>query len=76
MKKSEAFSKGHVVEKRSEYHFAVLAPNPDAGKEGVCYSGEWFTICTTDGLEEAKRIAYALNLLGASEQLRDVTVVE
>ena len=69
-------SKGHVVEKRGEFHFAVLGPNPDHGKQGVCYSGEYFTVCTTDGPDEAKRIAKALNLLAMVDALSEPKVVE
>jgi hypothetical protein len=58
-----------IVEKRGDYHFAVLGPNPDAGKQGVCYSGDYFTICTTDGPDEAKKIAKALNILAAIEAI-------
>jgi hypothetical protein len=67
--------KRHVVEQRSEFHFAVLGPNPGFNKPGVCYSGEYFTICTTDGPEEAKRIAKALDLLQAVESLGEAPVL-
>jgi len=68
--------KRHVVEQRSEFHFAVLGPNPDRGKEGVCYSGEYFTVCITDGLEEAKRIAKGLDLLNMIDALSETPVLE
>jgi hypothetical protein len=58
-----------TVEQRSEYCFAVLGPNPDAGKEGVCYAGANLTICTTDGAEDAALIACALNLHAASTKV-------
>lgn len=50
----------YSVEKRSEFCFAVLGKNLDAGKDGVSYSGEHLTICTTDGRAEADQIAAAL----------------
>lgn len=75
-KKETVAEKLHVVEKRGDYHFAVLGPNPDAGKEGVCYSGNYFTICTTDGLEEAKKIARALNVLDATAALSEPRVID
>jgi hypothetical protein len=62
-----AVEKKHIVEKLGDYHFVVLGPNPDAGKEGLCYSGDFLTICTTESVEEAKRIAKALNLLDSAD---------
>ena len=67
-------SKLCVAEKRGEFHFAVLSPNPDAGKQGVCYSGDYLTICTTDGPDEAKKIAKALNLLAAIEAVKEPAI--
>ena len=58
---------GFVVEQREEFIFAVLEPNPDAGKSGVCYAGKHLTVCTTDGLEEATRIAKGLALLAQQD---------
>lgn len=58
----------YLVEQRSEFCFAVLGPNPDAGKEGVCYTGKYLTVCTTDGAEDAALIASALNLHAASTE--------
>jgi len=57
----------YVVEQRDEFLFAVLEPNPDAGKANVCYSGKRLTVCTTDGVEDATRIAKALALLAQHE---------
>jgi hypothetical protein len=49
------------VEQRDQFHFAVLGPNPDAGKTNVSYSGNFLTVCTMDGLDEANMVAAALN---------------
>lgn len=56
-------STGYVVEQRSEFCFAVLMPNPDAGKTNTSYSGRYLTMCVTDGRQEATKIALALNEL-------------
>jgi hypothetical protein len=69
-------TKRYLAEKRGEFHFAVLGSNPDAGKPGVCYSGDYFTICTTDGPDEAKRIARALNMLAAVERVGQAEMKE
>lgn len=57
----------YKAEKRAEYRYAVLAPNRDAGKDGVSYSGAYLTLCTTDGPDEAALIARAMNELAARE---------
>lgn len=49
------------TEQRGQYRFAVLGRNPDAGKQGVSYSGSYLTVCITDGAEDAEMIAAALN---------------
>lgn len=53
----------YKVEQLAPFHFAVLGPNPEFGKEGVSYSSEYLTVCTTDGQDDADMIAAALNLL-------------
>lgn len=58
-------SPAYIIEQRGPDCFAVLGPNPDAGKIGVSYSGDHLTICTTDGRDDAMMIAKALNLYGA-----------
>ena len=46
--------------------FNVLAPNPDAGKSGVCYSGSHFTVAAElDSEPDAALIAAAPQLLEA-----------
>lgn len=60
----------YTVEQRDEFCFAVLGPNPDAGKQGVCYSGDLLTVCTTDGADDAALIASALNLHAATLKYR------
>lgn len=55
----------YIIEQRGPDCFAVLGPNPDHGKRGVCYAGEHLTICTTDGRADTEMIAKALNLYGA-----------
>lgn len=62
-----ALSPKFIIEQRAEYRFAVLGPNPDAGKRGVSYSGDYLTVCTTDGRDEAQLIADALNFYPAAE---------
>jgi hypothetical protein len=51
----------YTVSTRSEFNFAVLGPNPDAGKDCVPYAGKQLTICITDGKDDAELIAAALN---------------
>ncbi len=50
--------------------WAVLAPNPDAGKKGVCYSGDEYTIVfSIEDEADAHLIASAPDLLTALENL-------
>jgi hypothetical protein len=51
----------YIIEQRGPDCFAVLGPN----KPSVFYAGEYLTICTTDGRDDAEMIAKALNLYGA-----------
>lgn len=51
----------YIVKERGQDNFAVLGPNPDHGKDCVSYSGQYLTVCTTDGREDAEMIASALN---------------
>ncbi len=37
--------------------YTILEPNPDAGKTGVCYSGDFFSVTTLDSKEDAQLIA-------------------
>lgn len=60
----------YIVRQFEEFRFTVLGPNPDAGKEGACYSGDLLTICNTDGVEDASRIAAALALADAQDARR------
>lgn len=55
-----------VVEQRSPDFFAVLGPNPDFGKSCVPYAGEYLTLCTMDGRDEAELVAAALNAFPAA----------
>lgn len=55
-----------IIEQREEFRFAVLGPNPDAGKSCVSYAGDYLTVCQTDGRDEAQLIADALNAYPAS----------
>lgn len=57
----------YIVAQYAEFTFAVLEPNPDAGRTGVCYSGARLRVCMTDGVEDASRIARALALLADHE---------
>ena len=50
--------------------WAVLAPNPNAGKKGVCYSGDEYTIVfSIEDEDDARLIASAPDLLAALEEL-------
>lgn len=53
----------YTVAQYDEFSFAVLEPNPDAGRAGVVYAGDRLRVCNTDGVEDASRIARALALL-------------
>lgn len=57
-----------IVEQRSPDHFAVLRPNPDHNKPGVCYAGEHLTVCTMDGRGEAEMVAAALNAYAPAQR--------
>lgn len=41
--------------------YAILEPNPDYNKSGVCYSGQHLGICVLDSFEDAKLICSAVN---------------
>lgn len=64
-----------IIEQRSEFCFAVLGPNPDFGKTCVSYAGEYLTVCTTDGRNEAGLIASALNAFAPARGWPDVVLV-
>ena len=46
----------------------ITAPNPDAGKTGVCYAGDRLIICQLDSEADARLIAAAPALLEALEE--------
>ena len=51
-----------TVEKWIDNSWNILAPNPDAGKPGVCYSGEHFSVVQEmDCLDDANLIVAAVN---------------
>lgn len=64
-----------IVERRSEFNFAVLGPNPDFGKSCVSYAGQYLTVCTMDGRDEADLVAAALNAFPASRGWPNLRVV-
>lgn len=45
--------------------YSILEPNPDAGRNGVSYSGDLFMVCTVDSLALARLIAQAPAMLEA-----------
>ena len=65
-----------VVEQRGEDCFAVLEPNRDAGKQGVCYAGAMLTVCTTDGIEDAAALDMEAAARAALEALSGMTTEE
>lgn len=64
-----------VVEQHSEFCFAVLGPNPDFGKPCASYTGEYLTVCTMDGSDEADLVAAALNAFPAARGWPSLRVV-
>ena len=49
--------------------YKILERNPDAGKSGVSYSGEFMVVAETDGEEEARLIAAAPQMYEALKEV-------
>lgn len=51
--------------------YTILAPNPDAGKSGVCYSGSHLAVAQLDYLPDAHLISAAPDMYEALKAIVD-----
>ena len=49
--------------------YTILAPNPDAGKSGVCYSGSHLAVAQLDYLPDARLISAAPDMYEALQSV-------
>ena len=38
------------------FYYTILEPNPDAGKQGVCYAGQYLAVCDIENEQDAELI--------------------
>ena len=58
------FVKKVATKYRDLFEYTVLAPNEDAGREGVCYRGRYLRVCSgLDSEPDARLIAAAPELV-------------
>ena len=54
--------------------YTILAPNPDAGKSGVWYSGSHLAVAQLDYLPDARLISAAPDMYEALKEIRQCLV--
>jgi len=54
--------------------YTILAPNPDAGKSGVCYSGSHLAVAQLDYLPDARLISAAPDMYEALKAVLSTVV--
>ncbi len=69
--KGEWFIRTNDTEYPDLKTYTILYNNPDAGKSGVCFSGDYLSITTLDSYADAQHIVEMHNKWDAFEAMRE-----